>query len=281
MPPVTIRRRTTDTPLARQHERLLAGRPARRPPPIPWDAFDRARYPEPALALAAEAERALAAGEYGAVDLFARLAAALSLHGAPLDIVTAATRIPTDEARHAEYALRMASLCAGREVAFEIDPAAIERGRRPLATIEDLDRAMLETAALSETLAGALIDACRRGAEDPTARALLTSILGDEVHHARLGWYYLAWRAPSWTQAERQRLADRAGEMVMGVEAQFQRGRDAPRGSRRAARALGVLDTPSQRRAMHRVLSDEIVPALDALGLGASHAWRARRRCGP
>jgi hypothetical protein len=28
------------------------------------------------------------------------------------------------------------------------------------------------------------------------------------------------------------------------------------------------------------VMEDEIVPALDALGLGASHAWRARRRGG-
>jgi len=27
-------------------------------------------------------------------------------------------------------------------------------------------------------------------------------------------------------------------------------------------------------------MEDEIVPALDALGLGASHAWRARKRGG-
>ena len=35
---------------------------------------------------------------------------------------------------------------------------------------------------------------------------------------------------------------------------------------------------PRRRRAVRAVMEDEIVPALDALGLGASHAWRARRR---
>src|SRR4029077_14846660 len=113
------------TPLARQHEQLLAGRATRRVFAIPWERFDRDAYPEPALALAAQAQRALASGEYAAIDLFGHLASALALHGAPLDIVTAATRIPSDEARHADYALRMASLCAGEDVGFELDSAAL------------------------------------------------------------------------------------------------------------------------------------------------------------
>jgi hypothetical protein len=29
---------------------------------------------------------------------------------------------------------------------------------------------------------------------------------------------------------------------------------------------------------VRRIMEDEIVPALDAVGLGASHAWRVRRR---
>ena len=184
-PVVAIHRRSTDTPLGRRHEHLLAGRPQRRPPPIPWGAFERARYPEPALALAAQAQRALAAGEYSAVDLFARIASCLSLNGAPLDLVTAATRIPTDEARHAEYALRMAALCAGHEVSFELARATVNARWKRLVEIEELDVVMLEIAAVSETLAGTLLGACRDGAEDVTVRALFTSILGDEVHQRR------------------------------------------------------------------------------------------------
>jgi hypothetical protein len=277
-PVLPVHRRLSGTPLARQHEQLLGGRLTRRPARIPWASFDRSRYPEPALQLAANAQRALARGEYSAVDLFARIASGLSLNGAPLDIVTAATRIATDEARHADYALRMASLLEGREVSFSIDRDAVNGRWKAGLEVEDVDRLMLEVAAISETLAAALIGACQERATDPVASALLTSILGDEVHHARIGWYYLAWRSPQWSLEERQRAADQAAAMVVQIEKRFSRGRDAPPGSKRAARALGVLETAGQRRAIRAVMEDEIVPALDALGLGASHAWRLRER---
>jgi hypothetical protein len=98
------------------------------------------------------------------------------------------------------------------------------------------------------------------------------------VHHARLGWYYLAWRADQWTNAERQTLADAIAPFVMEIEATFGRGRDAPRAARADAKALGVVDSKAQREAVVSVMEDEIVPGLDGLGLGASYAWRARRR---
>jgi hypothetical protein len=275
---VTVRRRTSGTPLARQHEHLLAGRSTRKIAAIPWERFDRARYPEAALALAAHAQRALASGEYSAINLFARLASALAVHGAPLDIITAAARIPSDEARHADYALRLASLCAGADVGFEVDPDAVAAAWSKPLELEDVDFLMLEVSAIGETLAGALLAACQERATDPVARALFTAILGDEVHHARLGWYYFAWRAPQWSRAERQRAADRAAVMIVNAEPTFWHGRDAAPPFRKAARALGVLDSPGQRRALKRSMEQEIVPALDALGLGASHAWRARRR---
>jgi hypothetical protein len=102
--------------------------------------------------------------------------------------------------------------------------------------------------------------------------------VADEVHHARLGWYYLAWRSPQWTRAQRQRVADRVGDLVVSIERRFWRGRDAPKAARTAARALGVLESVGQRAAVRAVMEDEIVPALDAIGLGTSHAWRIRER---
>jgi hypothetical protein len=137
---------------------------------------------------------------------------------------------------------------------------------------------MIEIPAIGEGLACALLAASRERASDPVARPFFTSILGDEVHHTRLGWYYLAWRSPQWSRGERQRAADRAGEVIVEIEKRFWWGRDAPAGSRKAARALGVLESVGQREVIRRIMEDEIVPALDELGLGASHAWRVRRR---
>jgi hypothetical protein len=270
----------TDTPLARQHEHNLAQRAGRSGKVIPWGDFRREAYPAPALALAHNAQAMLATGEYGAIDVFARLASALALNGAPFDLVASAARIPSDEIRHADYAIRLSSLFAGADVTVAVDRNNFEkRWERPI-DLPELDLLMVEVPAIGETLAGALLTACQRRAKDPLVKAVFTSIVSDEVHHARLGWYYLAWRAPRWSRAEQQRAADRAGEIVADCERRFWIGRDAPAGSRAAARALGVLDSAAQRETVRRVMEDEIVPALDAFGLGASHAWRVRRRGG-
>src|SRR5688572_19685878 len=118
---VKIRRVLTDSPLARQHEHALASRATRHGISIPWSTFNRESYPAPALALAANAQKMLATGEYGAIDVFSRLASALSLNGAPFDLVASAARIPSDEIRHADYAIRLSSLFAGQDVAIDLE----------------------------------------------------------------------------------------------------------------------------------------------------------------
>ena len=270
-PDARLRRTFTATPLARRFER---GR--RRE--IDYARFDPARYPATARRHAAVAQSSLAVGEWMAVDLFARLTAALTVANAPIDLVSAAAEIPTDEVRHANLALCMAKALWEEDV--EAPPVEPERHaylRAPMA-VDQLDVAMVELPAIGETLACALLSASRDGAADPVVRAHFSALLREEVHHARLGWYYLAWRKDSWTPAERQRVADRTGHFVAQVEVMFGRGRDAPRGAGKAARALGVLDTPTQRAAVRAIMEQEILPGLDGLGLGASHAWRLRQR---
>jgi hypothetical protein len=275
---VQVRRVLTETPLARQHEKTLEGKVTRKRPPIDFAKFDRAKYPRPALALAHHAQTRLALGEYTAVDLFAHLASAMTLNGVPFDLVAAAATIPHDEIRHADYAMRAARAIAGDDAQIEFDAAALrKRWERPM-TLEELDFTMMEVSAIGETLSCALLSACRERATDPMMRAVFAGIVADEVHHARLGWYYFAWRAPQWTRAERQRVADRAGNVVVSIERRFWRGRDAPPVAQKAARDLGVLESEGQREAVRSVMEDEIVPALDALGLGSSHAWRIRQR---
>src|SRR5262249_25230450 len=145
--------------------------------------FDRTRYPEPARALSYDAMTKLAMGEYLAVDGFSRLVSGLSLAGAPFDLVASAARIPSDEIRHADLALRMAALVSGRKL--EDVEVEVPRARSPLppsappASLEALDLLMVQVPAVGETLAAALIMACQRRARDATAKAVLTSILSD------------------------------------------------------------------------------------------------------
>ena len=275
---ITIRTGLSGTPLSRRHEQTLRGKLARAPKVQPWSAFRRAEHPEAALALARDLWLGLARGEYGAVGLFAKIAAGLTRVGAPLDFVHAAAQASMDEARHAELCLRMAGLCDGRETELELTGAELDLALAPLANALDLDLTMIRGVAVSETLATALLTACQRRATERLTKGLFTTLVGDEVHHARLGWYYLAGRARDWSVAERQLLADATAEVVTRVEQEFWVGRDAPRGASTAALSLGILDSKAQRAVVRDAMENEILPGLDALGLGASKAWAIRPR---
>jgi hypothetical protein len=273
-----IRRSLSATPLGERHEDTLRGVALRIPKPLPWSAFDRGSYPEPALALAADLFKNLAVGEFSAVGLFTHLTSGLALTSAPFDLVLASSRVSSDELRHADYCVRMAGLCTGGEDEIEIERAALQSNLPSAFDLEEVDFLMLKYTAVGETLAAALLTECRRRSRDRLTRALFTSLAGDEVHHARFGWYYGAHRAKAWSLAEKQRLADRLTEFLVGIEVQFWNGRDAPASSEPAARALGVIDSATQRELIADVMAREVVPALDAFGLGAGSAWAIRKR---
>lgn len=269
----------TSTPLAKRHRRSYGVPGSGAPSRIPWDRFEPTRYNDAALDLASQTARSLATGEYGAVSLFGSLVSALARHGAPFDLVSAAAAIPGDEIRHAEYAMQLSHLLGGPglgEASVDVDHETLDRRCARPETLEDLDAMMLDLPVMGETLATGLLDVCREISEDPVVRAFYANIVRDEVHHARLGWYYFAWRSPQWSRAERQRIADRAGAIVANVERRFYWGRDVPENLAREARALGILDSETQRMEVRRLMEQEIVPGLDALGLGASHAWKVR-----
>lgn len=271
------RRLVTGGPLTRLMTLEVAGKSTRKQVEIPWSRFDRSKYPEEALAIAYDAMRWLATGEYVAVEGFARLLTSFSWHQVPHDLITACARIPADEIRHAEIALQAASKLSGK--APEEIPMSIH-GRRPAtppdvrAPIGTLDILVATLPAMLETIACALLSEARKRATDPMMNAVYANVLADEIHHARVGWYYLAWRAPQWTTQERQDLANTIGHRVAQRAAQISDGREAPKGAAKAMKALGVMDAATQAHVVKRVMEAEILPAFDALGLGASHAYR-------
>lgn len=275
---ISIAHWLSETPLAKVHDRALRGALLRVPKPIPWEAFERKRYPAPALELATDLAARLANGEYASIALFTQITAGLALGGAPFDLVHAATRIASDELRHAEYCIRMAELCSNGKVTLEIDRQALLTDVPNAMVRNDVDFLVLKYACIGETLAAALLTECRRRARDKVAKALFTSLAGDEVGHARFGWYYAAHRVHEWTLTERQSLADRLAGFVSDIEPTLWTGRDAPAGAEAAARALGVLDSETQRAVVTDVMTREIIPALDALGFGGSVMWDARAR---
>ena len=275
MPP--FYRALTDTPLSRLFEQDVDGRSTQKRVTIPWSKFARADHPPAALAIAADAMRWLATGEYTAVEGFARLTVAFSWHGVPYDLISACARIPSDEIRHSEIAVRAAEKLTGFPASRV--PLPVET-RRPKKTgdvrcsLRELDVQVATLPALLETLAVGLLSEARRRASDPMMKAVYGAVLADEIHHARLGWYYLAWRAPQWSIEDRQHLADAIAPRIASRAAMISDGRTPPRGMARAVAKLGVMDADTQAAIVKRVMETEVVPGFDALGLGMSHAWK-------
>lgn len=269
-------RSVTQTPLTRLFAQDVDRGSTQKRIEIPWDAFDAKEHPSAALEVAYDAMRWLASGEYTAVEGFARLVVGFSWHGVPYDLIAACARIPGDEIRHSQLAVQAASRLSGKpasEVPLDVDGRRPQRAPDVRAPLSDIDLQVAVLPAFLETVAVALLGEARRRATEPMMKAVYASVLADEIHHARLGWYYLAWRAPQWTKPERQRVADAVGAQITGRVAQISDGRPAAPGAKRALAALGVMDAATQARVVKRVLEDEIVPGFDALGLGASHAY--------
>jgi hypothetical protein len=270
-------RAVTDTPLTRQLAQDVDGSFAQRRIAIPWSAFRARDYPAEALAIATDAMRWLATGEYTAVEGFARMTVAFSWHGVPYDLISACARVPGDEIRHSEIAVRAAERLSGKpaaQVPLPVEHRRPKKAGEVRCTLRELDVQVATLPALLETLAVGLLSEARRRATDPMMKAVYGAVLADEIHHARLGWYYLAWRAPQWSLADRQHLADSIAPRIAAKAAMISDGRPAPRGSARALRALGVMDAPTQAAVVKRVMETEVVPGFDALGLGMSHAWK-------
>ncbi|AKT43895.1 ferritin-like domain-containing protein [Chondromyces crocatus] len=177
---------------------------------------------------------------------------------------------------------RHGALCGAVVEAFGGDARAEVVDEPPLpehddvAPLEGAVRNVLSICCLSETVAVALISAERLEMPEGDLRRLLSTILADEVGHARFGWRWLAEMSPGLDAAARVRL----GEYLRVAFAAQERhqlslvpeGRPFPPG----AAALGLCDGGAARELFYDTVNEVIVPRLEALGIPAETAWRRR-----
>ena len=253
-------------------------------PPIPWDRLDASALDDATRELTRRAWAARVDAEYRSMVVFGELIARLPEAGLPLEVSTAATRLLQDEARHTELCARFADALGGhREVRFD---------RGSLRLVDDLPAHLFVarwTASMfcvGEAASVGLLQVLAARATDPCARAVLDTLLRDEVLHDRFGWALAAELFPRLTDDEREWLAAdlafafahydridagclRADGGEMPVETDVER-------DRWASNNLGVSSRVSFARAFYERLDAVILPGLSALGVPAFEAWAAR-----
>jgi hypothetical protein len=165
---------------------------------IAWDAIEDAAgaLPERARAVIGGTWRERMRQEHLAVGAFAQLTQELASVGCDAAVLELVARASSDEVRHAEICRRVATAMLGEK--------AVPRAWRGLPRIPMHPRVdvgtrallhVVEMCCLSETLTGVFFTEMHSRATHPAMRAVIESLLEDEIDHGRVGWAYLGARA--------------------------------------------------------------------------------------
>jgi hypothetical protein len=199
----------TDGPAALAHARAhgVADR-------YDWASLDPSRFPPLLVERARVGWTENALNEYCTAAAMGQLVTALLQARAPLDLVSAACRFPTEELVHVELCARLAmQLGGGAPLAF--DPEALTIPLDPsLTPLERANELVVRLLCVGEALSLPLLAGCMRAAAHPLTRALLEHIVRDEAEHGRLGFWYLDWIGGELSPSERERLGRAAADTL-------------------------------------------------------------------
>lgn len=267
------------SPFAAAHERAFGAMGRDRIGPAPADLA--ARHAPRVRDAAIATWRARMVNEHRSSAVFAAMLPQLIEASVSFDVQTATLRAATDEIFHA-------ALCGDVVAAFGGVPEAEAEGElTPLPRHDGVDpaervlRNVLFVGCLSETVAVGLLSEERELATEPWVRAVLEVILADEVAHARLGWQFVAARAPSLDRAARDRVSAYLRVAFGYLEARelelLPVSPPLPDADLRAREAVGLCGGDGARDVFYGTLSSVIVPRLTELGFDAARAWEERR----
>jgi hypothetical protein len=216
------------------------------------------------------------------VSIFATYTLDLLAAGAPAPVLSLACRASLDEVRHAELFTNLTRCYSGRD-------EAPTPGVSPLP--DDSALSLTELAAVealhlcvgAETYSTALLHTLHANATDPVVRAAVAVVLSDELHHARMGWSYLAsLLAPSPSAAKtsgeslrevlQRELVSTFDGLAKGMFGDPERWPDERlSGADLAiARGHGYLTLAEQHALFCETVRDVWLPGLSALGLDPS-----------
>lgn len=210
--------------------------------------------------------------EHGSARVFRALAA--QLREAGLDGAERCDGFAEEERTHGVLCGAVLEALGG-EARFEEAPChyPLHRDATPR---EAVVRNVLSIGCLSETVAVALVGAERLAMPEGELRELLTSILADEVGHARFGWGLVSQHVPSMDAGAKARLGAYL-RVALGHLEQHELAHlplsacPPPEGA-----ALGLCSGGEARQLFFDTVEGVIVPRLTALGLPAEEAWRRR-----
>jgi len=214
-----------------------------------------------------------ASGERAAAIRFERLASTLRAENADDDIVALAQRAADDECRHIGLCDALASRFGWTRPPLPPTPSQ-PIGPAEFAARDRLLYELVATGCLSETLNACMLRAVLDRVRAPEVRLTVQSILGDEVHHARLGWTYLQ-RARAGGQGDF--LETTLPRMLRGAGVLLIDTADAPGRDEAQLADWGELGRDGRLEVFHAALRDIVWPGFEhaEIDVGIAKRWVA------
>lgn len=229
---------------------------------IAWEELDASGLAPEKRAVVAATWKERARQEHLAVGAFALIAQELAKEGCDPIVLALAAKASWDEVRHTEVCGKMA-LALGEKV-----PAAY-RGLPKVPMHPEASPStrvllhVIEMCCLSETLTGVYFTEMHKRATNPVARAVIASLLEDELDHGRLGWAYLAAR-------HRAGQLDGLDDALPAIVERTAVRSLAPRTGAlddASMEAFGFLGNAAATETIHRALDEVIVPGFEKFGV--------------
>lgn len=244
-----------------------------------WAELDAGSLPPARREIVGATWRERMRQEHLATGAFALLTQELAETGCAPVILSLVARAAADEVRHAEVCRRMAVALLGEPAVPAGFKGVPNVPAHPGASLAD--RALLhmvEMCCLSESLTAVYFTEMVARASHPVAKAVVESLLEDEIDHSRVGWAYLASRASGGTSRELvaealPSLLDRTvGRALDDLDREADE--DDP-----SMEAFGYLGHTTGAAAVRRALDEVIVPGMQRLGVDVAPAreWAALR----
>jgi hypothetical protein len=210
------------------------------------------------------------AAELASARVFAGLVPQMMAASLDASLIRDVSEMVTQELDHGVLSARVYAALGGtpRTTLPSLAPVPDHAGASP---IEVVLRNVIAVSCCGETLAVAVIGSERERATLEPLRATLTSILADEVGHARFGWTLLRDVAPALDASIKRRISAYLVAVFERDLAAVYPGRDAKPASE-AALAVGAHDGPLAWETLTSTLRAVTVPGLERLGFHADWA---------
>lgn len=274
---------TASTELLGRFHRTLMDRQAS--PPL--EQLDASKYPDELVEHARQQWAGRAVAEYQSTAQFSELLHRLCIWGAPIELIGAATRLATDECRHAELCARVADRLGGRH-GHEVSEEGLSLYAEEADPLLAIYRTILSVCCFGETLSIPMLEAIEVVATDPICEQVAGVIAADETYHAHFGWEALELLDDRLEEEQRAQLQARLPGLFAHFEAACCGGLEALEALAETEVViepgdpdepnLGTLTDMQYAAIFYHVIETRLMPGLESLGFDPVQAWHERPR---